>query len=84
MQEIQLWLNEPWNSTSILNQFYILFQEVPEILLTYVKNLNQKFKLHVGQFYGILIIASRNVSVGLINLLEKDITKIIKIKDQEI
>ena len=57
---------------------------MPEILLTYVKNINQKFKLHVGQFYGILIIVSRNVSVGLINLLEKDITKIIKIKDQEI
>ena len=38
-----------------LNQFYILFQQIPKILLTYAKkksNIIQNFKLRVGKFWG--------------------------------
>ena len=41
---------------------YVLFQEISKILLTYAKNLNQKFKLYVWKCCGISFIAEKCVS----------------------
>ena len=45
-----------------LNQFYVLVQEIPKLLLTSGKNLNESFKTHVCKFCGIFLVVEKCIS----------------------